>query len=81
MTTMRAKFRVTSTSKVSDTQENVVFNAVGPKGSYPADGSDEDNTFACYTPSAELRISIVNPSLCGQFEVGQTFYADFTPAD
>lgn len=47
---------------------------------YPEDGSDEDNTFAKYSPSADLKIYIANPALFGKFEVGQKFYVDFTEA-
>ncbi|MBN9116435.1 MAG: hypothetical protein J0I36_14490 [Pandoraea sp.] len=55
------------------------FNAVAAKA-YPADGSDEDNTYAKYSPSAEFKIHINNPSLLGQFKVGEKYYVDFTPA-
>lgn len=48
---------------------------------YPADGSDEDNTFARFSPGANLSINIANPDLFGQFEVGQTFYVDFTETE
>jgi hypothetical protein len=48
---------------------------------YPEDGSDENNTFAKFSPGANLSINIANPDLFGQFKVGQTFYVDFTEAD
>ncbi|WP_204367562.1 hypothetical protein [Janthinobacterium sp. HH01] len=47
----------------------------------PPDGSDEDNSFARWTPSAELTMTINNPDLLGKFKVGDKFYVDFTPAD
>lgn len=59
--------------------ETVCFMAVGPS-QYPADGSDENNSFARWTPSASTRILIANPELLGKFKVGQEFYVDFTPA-
>lgn len=77
---MRAKFEVTNVEKF-DSCEQVTFRAVGKSGAYPDDGGDEDNTFAKYTPSADLRLVIANPVLFGKHEVGQKFYADFTPAD
>lgn len=80
MSTMRAKFVVTDVQKF-DTGERVAFRAVGRSDAYPEDGSDEDNSFAKFTPAAELSIYIANPALFGQFEAGQKFYADFTPAD
>jgi hypothetical protein len=39
---------------------------------YPDDGSDEDNTFAKFSPSVDLSITIANPALLGQFRPGQT---------
>lgn len=77
MRTMRAKMRVTNVEK-SDTQEKVSFSAVAKSSAYPEDGSDEDNTFARYTPSADASFVIMNPALFGQFENGQHFYVDFT---
>ncbi|MEP6827899.1 MAG: hypothetical protein ABJA10_07475 [Aestuariivirga sp.] len=77
---MRAKMRVMNVNR--GVQIDVVtMNAVGPKGSYPPDGSDEDNTYAKFSPSGELKLSICNPALIGQIEPGQVFYVDFTPAD
>ncbi|MFQ6309906.1 hypothetical protein [Lysobacter capsici] len=80
MSTMRAKFVVSNVEKF-DGSERVTFRAVGKSSSYPDDGSDEDNTFARFTPSADLTIHIVNPTLLGQFEPDQKFYADFTPVE
>jgi hypothetical protein len=47
---------------------------------YPEDGSDEDNTYAKFSPGANLSINIANPALFCQFEVCQKYYVDFTPA-
>lgn len=78
---MRAKMKLVSVNKLSDTCEVLEFRAVcKSNGPYPADGSDENNTFAKWTPTADLRMSITNPDLVGGFEVGQEFYLDFTPA-
>lgn len=59
--------------------ETLSMHAVAAK-SYPADGSDEDNTYARMSPGASLSINIANPSLWGQFKHGDKFYVDFTPA-
>lgn len=56
----------------------VKFHAVCKSGSYPEDGSDEDNTFAHFSPSASLEIQICNPALHGKLRPGQQFYVDFT---
>lgn len=55
------------------------MNAVcAPK--YDDSGLDEDNTFAKFSPGANLSINIANPALWGKFKVGDRFYVDFTPA-
>lgn len=80
MPNMRAKFRVASVS-LFEGGEIIRFDAVGPSGAYPADGADENNTFAKFTPNATLQLTVMNPALLGQYQVGQTHYADFSPAD
>ena len=76
---MRAKMRVTDVQKY-DMNQIVKMTAVGKSG-YPEDGADENNSYARWTPSADLSISIANPALFDQFEVGQQFYLDFTKAE
>lgn len=78
---MRAKMRVVSVEEYSDGSEKLQLTAVSKSGPYPADGSDEDNTFAKYTPSADLAMLVNNPALAGKIKQGQKFYLDFTPAD
>ena len=84
MTLMRAKMVITDIKQYQDVQtgvvaqENLTFRAVCKDTSYPADGYDEDNTFARFTPSADLTMTIMNPNLFGSFERGQKFYVDFT---
>lgn len=96
MTTMRAKLQVgfvqiheqrlneagryDPDGQPKKTMETLQMNAVcAPK--YDETGLDEDNTFAKYSPGANLSINIANPTLWGQFKVGDKFYVDFTPAD
>lgn len=78
MPQMRAKMRLTSVTQ-HETCEVLKFNAVGRSSCYPADGSDEDNTYGKYTPSAELSLTVANPALLRQFKPGETYYLDFTP--
>lgn len=84
-TKMRAKLRVGSVFPYRDPEsgetisETVNFHGVAKSGAYPADGSDEDNTFAKFSPSASFQILVANPALFGGFEPGDTFYVDFTP--
>jgi hypothetical protein len=80
MTKMRAKLKVTDVTRHSETCEQLKFCGVSAS-QYPADGSDENNSFARWSPSVALDISITNPALIGSFEIGDTFYVDFIPAD
>ena len=80
MTTMRAKLQIGSVTKHAGGNETLQVHAVAAK-SYGEDGADEDNTYAKYSPSASLSITIANPALHGKFEAGQKFYVDFTPAE
>ena len=76
---MRAKLKVTEVLK-TEHAEVVSFQAVSKKDGYPETGLDEDNTFAKWTPTASLVITITNPDLYGAHEPGAVFYVDFTPA-
>lgn len=78
---MRAKVYVSGIEKYSETSETVKFSAIGKKGSYPSDGSDEDNTYANFSPMAHFSIGIANPALIGSFVLGDKFYVDFTPVE
>ena len=81
---MRAKFRISFIERHRGPEDQgfpydvLSFNPVY-KPDYEDDAFDEDNTFAKYTPSADLRMTINNPALVGQYEEGDTFYLDFTP--
>lgn len=73
---MRAKMTVRRVERWEG-GDRVTMNAVAAK-SYPADGSDEDNTYAKHSPSGELVLSIANPMLLGGIQPGDTYYLDFT---
>lgn len=76
---MRAKMRVNHVDKQFPNQETLHFNPVGPSR-YPEDGSDENNTYAKFSPSGSLQLTVVNPVLLGKFSVGEEYYLDFTKA-
>lgn len=82
---MRAKFQIGFVQEHfygpngDKSQETLTMHAVAAK-SYPPDGSDEDNTFAKFSPGANLSINIANPVLFGQFKVGEKYYVDFSEA-
>ena len=84
MAHMRAKMMVSAIKAWSDvddatyTQEDVSMVAVCGTDPYGPNGESEDNTYARYTPSGTLTLSITNPALIGTFHDGQTFYLDFT---
>lgn len=48
---------------------------------FDQEGNSEDSSFARYTPSGELAITITNPNLIGGFAAGEKYYLDFTKAD
>jgi hypothetical protein len=60
-------------------QELLYLHGVAAK-QYPEDGADENNTYAKFSPSISLQLTLANPALLGKFAVGDTFYVDFTPA-
>ena len=75
---MRAKLKIeTITQSIYGDQIKMV--AVCPD-KFTDGGLSEDNTFAKFTPSATLDITVQNPALVGAFKPGQTFYVDFTSA-
>lgn len=85
-TKMRAKVRVTAITPTKAESGEVLsealsFNFPAKGGSYPADGSDEDQQFAKFSPNGSLSLTIANPALIGGFEVGDTFYLDFVTVD
>jgi len=84
MSTMRAKLRV---SYIKEHEydgkkqgEKLSFHAVCAS-KYPEDGSDENNTYAKFSPSANFEIHVANPALFDKFKVGEEYYVDFTKAE
>lgn len=77
---MRAKMKVVSVTKHEGGSETVEFTCVSKSTAYPADGSDEDNSFALWSPSGSAKIQITNPALHGKLVPGKKFYIDFTEA-
>lgn len=77
---MRAKLKITAVHSFEG-MDRLEMTAVCRSDSYPEDGSDEDNTYAKFSPTAKFEISIQNPALLGKFAVGEKYYVDFTKAD
>ncbi|RUU99451.1 hypothetical protein EOB36_20455 [Mesorhizobium sp. M6A.T.Cr.TU.017.01.1.1] len=80
MAAMRAKMRLNHIDKRHNGQETLYFNPVSAS-KYPADGSDENNTYSRFSPSGMLSLTVVNPALIGTFAEGEEFYLDFTKAN
>lgn len=78
---MRAKVKITGVEKQGENRERLTFNFPAKDGAYPADGSDEDQQFARFSPSGSLSLDVANPNLIGKFAVGDKFYLDFVPID
>ena len=83
---MRAKLQVGAVfphrnADGDTTSETLHFHGVSKSGGYPGDGTDEDNSFAKWSPSVNLQMQVTNPALFGQFEPGQKFYVDFSAAE
>jgi len=81
MAEMRAKMAIIKIEKHSAEYETLHLCAVAKDGPYPSDGSDEDNTYAKFSPAGSLQLSIANPALIGKFSEGEKFYLDFTKAE
>jgi hypothetical protein len=76
---MRAKMQIHSVTQFQGT-EQIKLSAVCGKAPFGNEGESEDNTYARWTPSGELSLTISNPNLIGKFKPGQKFYIDFTEA-
>jgi hypothetical protein len=81
MNTVRCKFVCVHSEKQEGANyQNVSLNAV-TEGPFDENGNNEDNTFAKYTPSGLLHLSVTNESAIGFFVVGQKYYLDIVPCD
>lgn len=78
MAQMRAKMKVGSVKLTEHGEVLEMAPVCGNKPFGPA-GESEDNTFARFTPSGAVSLTVNNPVLSGQFKPGQEFYVDFTP--
>ena len=79
MTVMRAKMRINHIDTRFENQETLYLNAVSASR-YPEDGSDENNTYAKFSPSGMISLTIANPALLGKFAKDEEYYIDFTKA-
>ena len=75
---MVAKFKVTKVESHSG-NKTIKMMAISEKP-FDADGNSDDNSFARWTPSGELTMTIQNPALFGAFQEGKKFYLNFSEA-
>jgi hypothetical protein len=67
---VRAKFQCVSKSPNGD-GANIELNAAI---------DDQNKTWAHWTPGGQILMTIDNPSAAAGFEVGKSYFVDFTPA-
>ena len=77
---MRAKLQVRSVERFQNA-ENVKMSPVFGNKPFGPNGESEDNTFARYTPSGDVSLTITNPDLQGKLNPGDTFYVYFRKAE
>lgn len=75
MRAVRAKFRCNSIETFAQNSGQHVYRF---SAEYDAD-LPEDQRYARYTPSGEVRITVDNPNVT--FEPGTSYYLDFTPVE
>ena len=78
--TMRAKMNVTMVKRTEHCEE-LVMAPVCKREGYDESGLDEDNTFAKFSPSGQLTLTVANPALFGKINPGEKYYLDFTLAE
>jgi hypothetical protein len=75
---IRAKFIVNSITQTAGWGKNPrIFTVrMSPVGS----GSEENEAFYASTPTGQVELGLVSEATGKEFEIGQCFYVDFTPA-
>jgi hypothetical protein len=77
--TIRAKFKVQSVTRSAgwDTKNPTVYTVrLNPVTS----NTPENASFYASTPTGSVELGLVSADVGGQFEIGQEFFVDFTPA-
>jgi hypothetical protein len=80
MSFMRAKMKIAEIKRTEHGEQLKMHPVCKPNG-YDAEGLDEDNTYAKFSPSGELTLTIANPALFGKFNPGEKYYLDFTKVE
>ena len=77
--TMVAKFRVVSVTTPHAGTEHLCFSAV-TEAPFDKEGFSDDNSFAKWSPTGELEMTVTNPALFGKIKQGEKYYLHFTKA-
>lgn len=77
MNTVRAKFTVQSITPGAITDGEGKTITLHPVTS----GSKENEDFYKLTPGGSISLSTINEEAAKQFEVGKSYYVDFSPAE
>jgi hypothetical protein len=77
---MRAKMKVESVRSFEG-REDLAMSAVWGDNPFGENGKSEDNTYAKFTPSGSVRLTVNNPDLLGKIKPGQEYYVDFPLAE
>lgn len=78
MSEVRAKFFCTEKKHIHTTSPNDVLCQITFQAVY-GDGKGNEQ-WSKYTPSGKLEMSVTNPAAIDKFELGKSYYLDFTPA-
>lgn len=77
--TVRAKMKVVAITPFHTSGPDEVNSEIRLMALYGDDPANK--TWSKYTPSGEVRMVVTNPSAIEAFELGKSYYLDFTPAE
>lgn len=78
--TVRAKFKVAKIESSLNGYQEMRTIVLVPVYGATDDPTHENAAFWTYTPSGEIRLGTINPEAWQQFDLGASYYIDFTPA-
>ncbi len=76
---VRAKFRLKDVHRTDPNVQSAIYTFEAVTGGY--EDIPEDQRFHRFTPWGELKMAVDNKPAQNRFELGKTYYLDFTPAD
>lgn len=73
---VRAKLKLTSVTDFGNDNKEYLFRC-----EYDEKLIKEDVTFSKWTPNGEFKVTVNNPAVHSQMEVGKTYYFDISPCE